>query len=110
MDKVDVNNAGENVRNATLPVSGDTRRLVIEAVERINKKEQGRKVRIDELIKALVSNINPDLVKSLQEGSLSRMDKLERAHRDYVSEHGPISFDDYHDMRLSGDILPPKKH
>jgi len=109
MDGVDVKNAGENGRNTTLPVSGDTRRRVIEAVEMINKKEYGRRLRIDELIAALVPYINPELVKSLQEATLSPMDRLERDHRSYVGEHGPISLNDYHDKRLSGEILPPKK-
>jgi len=110
MDKVNVKGKGENVgRNTALPVSGDTRRRVIEALEAINKKEYGRKVKIDELVSALLPCLNPETVKSLQEATLSPTDRLERDHRAYVAEHGEISLVDYHNKRLSGEIPPPNR-
>ena len=95
MDNMDVKNAGENGGNTTLPVSNNTKRRVVEAVERMNKKERGRKIKIDELIAALLDRLDGQLEKKLQEATLSTMDLIEEEHAKYSTEHGEIPFDQF---------------
>ena len=110
MDANEKVKAVEKTTNSTsIPVSQETRRLIMQDVERINKKDFGRKVRVDEYVAVAIQHVTDADRKILQEGTLSPMDRLERDHRKYVAEYGQISLNDYHDKRLSGEIPPPKK-
>lgn len=109
MDKVGVKEASGNAqRNASLPVSGDTRRRVIEAVERINKKERGRKVKPDEVVAALLGLLDNELEKKIQRSTYSPMDTMEMGHEKYTEEHGPIPFNEYLVRVVNGSIPKPE--
>jgi hypothetical protein len=48
--------------------------------------------------------VTEEHVAELQEESLSNTDRLERDYREYVTQHGSISKDEYLGKRLSGEI------
>ncbi len=77
-------------------------------LERINKKDLGRRVRAEDYLTLALGLVTPKHLEQLQEESLTNADRLERAFRAYVAEHGSISKDEYLGKRLNGEIQPPK--
>jgi hypothetical protein len=92
---------------ATLRVKKDTRKRVVQEVLKINKKEFGRKVRMDDFVAFALSLVTPEHHIMLQEASLSHNDRFERDYKAYVTQHGMISKDEYLGKRLAGEISPP---
>ena len=90
--------------HSAIRVRKETRKRVLADLARANKKDFGKKVRVDELIALAVSLVTPEHIQQLQEGSLSNADRLERDYRAYVAEHGHVSKDVYLGKRLSGEI------
>ena len=109
MDKVNADRTGEAVaKTASIPVSGDTRRRVIEAVERINKKERGRKIKPDEVVAALIDHLDTELEKKIQRASYSPLDIMEMGHEEYVAAHGSIPYNVFLVRVVNGSIPKPK--
>ncbi len=96
--------AGRSTQRGLLSVSKDTRKLAKQVLAKINKKDYGRNVSMDLLISTTVNLLQPEHITALQEKSLSNKNRLERDYRSYVSQHGPISMDDYLGKRLRNEI------
>lgn len=92
---------------ATLRVKKDTRKRVVKDLEKVNSKEFGRRVRIDDYVAFALSLVTPEHHHRLQESTLSNEDRLKRDYKSYVAQHGMISRDEYLGKRLSGEISPP---
>jgi hypothetical protein len=90
-------------------VRRETKRQIFSALESINKKDLGRRVRAEEFLALALSLITPTHLDQLQ-SSLTNADRLERDYRDYVAQHGPLSRDEYLGKRLTGEIPPPRKN
>lgn len=87
----------------------ETKKQIVVDLTRINKKDFGRTVRIDEYLSLAISLITPEHIQKLQEASLSNADKLERDYKAYVAEFGNISKDEYLGKRLSGEMMASVK-
>jgi hypothetical protein len=96
--------------HGAIRVRKETRKRVLAELAKVNKKDFGKKVHMDELIVLAVSRITPEDVLSLQEQSLSHADRLERDYRAYVAENGHISKDIYLGKRLTGAIFLSPEH
>lgn len=93
---------------AALRIRRETKRQIECDLERINKKDLGRRIRAEDYLTLAVSLITPQHLETLQEASLTNADRLERDFRAYAAEHGAISRDEYLGRRLTGEIPPPK--
>ena len=89
---------------AALRVRRETKRQIETDLERLNKKDLGRRLRIDDYLTLALSLVTPQHLSTLQEASLTHSDRLERDFRAYTSEHGVISRDEYLGKRLTGEI------
>lgn len=90
--------------SAALRVKKETRKRVLAEIQKANKKEYGKRIRVDQIVALAMSLIRPEHIQRLQENSLSHADRLDRDYRAYVAKHGPISKDDYLGKRLTGDV------
>ncbi len=92
---------------ATLRVKKDTRKRVVKDLEKVNSKEFGRRVRMDDYVAFALGLVTPEHHRQLQESTLSHEDRLKRDYKAYVAQHGMISRDEYLGKRLAGEIPPP---
>ena len=76
-------------------VKKETAKGVQELLKKLNKKDYGRRVRADELISLAVTLVTPEHHKQLQDATLSEQDRVKREHREYCSQNGNISFEQY---------------
>src|SRR5690349_21174494 len=90
--------------HGAIRVRKDTRKRVLAELAKVNKKDFGKKVRVDQFIALAVSLVTPEHIVQLQESSLSNADRLERDFKSYVAKHGPLSKDEYLGKRLRGEI------
>ena len=88
----------------TLRLQKETKKKIVSELAKMNKKDFGKKVRVDEFLNVALSLIGPEHLKKLQEGSLSNADRLERDYKDYISKFEHISKDEYLGKRLNGEI------
>jgi len=93
---------------ATLRVKKDTRKRVVNDLKKVNDKEFGRKLRVDEYISFALNFVTEKHRTELQNSTLSHQDRLNRDYKAYVAEHGMISKDEYLGKRLTGEIISPK--
>jgi hypothetical protein len=91
-----------------LRVRRELKRQIETDLERLNKKDLGRRIRAEDYLWLALSLITPQHFQTLQETSLTHADRLERDFRDYAAEHGTTSRDEYLGKRLTGEIPPPK--
>ena len=83
-----------------LRVRRETKRRVMQELAKVNKKDFGRKVTVDDLIGLAVSLLNAAHLTHLQERSLSNADRLKQRLREYVKKHGAVSKDEFLGMIL----------
>jgi hypothetical protein len=91
---------------AALRVRRELKRQIEVDLERINKKDLGRRVRAEDYLALALKLVTPQHLEELRETSLTNADRLERDFRAYVAEHGSIPRDEYLGKRLSGEIQP----
>ena len=92
------------VSTAGIRVRHETKKRVLQEVAKANKKDFGKRVRVEDLVALAIGLLEPKHVAELQEKSLSHADRLEQQYRAYNLKNGPISKDAYLGMRLSGEI------
>ena len=98
---------------AALRVRREIKRQIEADLERINKKDLGRRVRAEEYLGLALSLVTPHHLDTLRESSLTNADRLERDFRAYAADHPGTTRDDYLGKRLAGEIAnvnrtPPK--
>lgn len=91
-------------RYASLRVKKDTRKRVVQEVTKLNKKEFGRKIRMDDYVAFALTLVTSEHHSALQEASLSHKDRFERDYNAYVAQNGMITKDEYLGKRLNGEI------
>lgn len=85
----------KNIIVSTTPVrvKRETRRLIEKELAKANKKDFGRRVRVDDLLSVALSLLNAEHIKALQETSLSNADRLDMQYREHVKNHGNVTKD-----------------
>ena len=94
---------------ASIRVGKPTSKQVQQTLEQINKKDFGKRVKLDALVALAMTKITQSDITTLQENSLSNQDRFERDHAAYCTAHGKISKDEYLGKRLSGEISAQPK-
>ena len=91
-------------RITTLKIKKETKKKIQTELARVNRKEHGRPLHVDDLVAFAVSLVTPEHIEKLQESTLSNADRLERDYRAYTAQIGPMSKDEYLGKRLNGEI------
>ncbi|MGE3263083.1 MAG: hypothetical protein AB7K68_14980 [Bacteriovoracia bacterium] len=81
--------------SSAIRVSNDTRKRLLAELAKINKKAQGKRVKIDALLGVLLPKLTAKDVLELQEASLSGRDRLEQNFKAYCAKFGTITMDEF---------------
>ncbi len=81
--------------SAAIRVSLETRKRLLSELAKINKKQYGKRVKVDALLLKVLSHITVKDVTELQEASLTGRDRMEQSYRAYCTKFGQITMDDY---------------
>ena len=87
--------ASKKLNTTGIRVDKDTRRIIARILDKLNKKQFGKRVKANQLIALAIGLLNDDHYKQLQKQSLSNADKLEMQFKEYVRQHGSISKDEF---------------
>lgn len=88
---------------ASLRVRPETRKLLLAELAKVNKKSFGRKVRVEQLLRLLLTLFKPEHIQKLQSDSLSNSDRIEMKYREHVKKFGAVSKDDFLGLLLPSD-------
>jgi hypothetical protein len=81
--------------SSAIRVSNETRKRLLTELAKINKKAQGKRVKLDALLGVLLPKLNAKDVADLQEASLSGRDRLEQNFKAYCAKFGAITMDEF---------------
>jgi hypothetical protein len=91
---------GKKSNSATIRVSHETRKRFVSELLKINKKQYGKRVKIDALLMILLSKISSQDVTQLQEASLTGRDRIEQSYKAHCAKFGQITRDEYFALLL----------
>ena len=87
--------ASKKSSSSAIRVSQETRKRLLAELARINKKPQGKRVKIDALLAVLLPKLTAKDVSDLQNASLSGRDRLEQNYRAYCAKFGAVTMDEF---------------
>lgn len=102
--KQEVKATKSNPQSLTSPirVKRETRKRILAELAKLNKKDFGRRIRMDDLISLALSLITSEHRQQLQDASLSNADKMERMFREYAKANPGVSRDQFIGTLLTG--------
>ena len=80
---------------SAIRVSIETRKKLLAELGKVNKKQNGKRVKMDALLVKLISKLTVQDVGELQEASLTGRDRLEQNYRAYCAKFGQITMDEF---------------
>ena len=96
-------NSNKNVYDfVSLRVKSATKKKASKVLERINKKDDGRKVSMDDLLNYCIEKVTTDDEKVLQMGSITWVDEEIRLKKIWVKKHGKTSDFRWKEMLYTG--------
>jgi hypothetical protein len=97
--------------SSTIKITKETKRELSKLLMKVNKKDFGKRVRVEKLLLLALQQIDDSHIKQLQNESLSNEDKLEMKYREYISKNDNISKDDFIGKLLAGEsVLGGENH
>lgn len=87
--------ASKKSSSSAIRVSQEMRKRLLAELARINKKPQGKRVKIDALIGVLLPKLTAKDVTDLQNASLSGRDRLEQNFKAYCAKFGAVTMDEF---------------
>lgn len=81
--------------SAAIRVSVETRKKLLAELVKVNKKQSGRRVKMDALLLKLLNKLTAQDVTELQESSLTGRDRMEQSYRAYCTKFGAITMDEF---------------
>lgn len=86
---------GKKSASAAIRVSLETRKKLLAELAKVNKKQSGKRVKMDALLLKLLTKITTADVAELQEASLTGRDRMEQSYRAYCAKFGQITMDEF---------------
>ncbi len=86
----------------SIRVKRETKRKLMVELGRVNRKQFGRPVTIDDVLMLAVCPLRDEQVKGLQDSTLSNSDRLEIAFREHASKHPGTTKDEFLGTLLVG--------
>jgi hypothetical protein len=87
--------AAKKSTSSAIRVSVETRKRLLTELAKVNKKENGKRVKMDSLLLKLLPKLTAQDVSELQEASLTGRDRLEQNYRAYCAKFGQVSMDEF---------------
>jgi hypothetical protein len=87
--------AAKKSSSSAIRVSQEMRKRLLAELARINKKPQGKRVKIDALLAVLLPKLTAKDVSDLQNASLSGRDRLEQNFKAYCAKFGQVTMDEF---------------
>jgi len=81
--------------SGTIRLTKETIKKISFDLAKINKKEMGRKVKVEAYIREAISGMGEDQFEKLRKESLTPGDKTKLFYRLYCKKNGQISFDEF---------------
>lgn len=103
VNKVVIKKKAKGDGSSSIKISKEVKKKLNSLLIKINKKDFGKRVRADKVILLALQQIEEKHIKELQSSTLTNADKLEIKYREYVSQNGSISKDDFIGKLLSGE-------
>jgi len=85
-------------------ISPESAKLLGVLREKANKKEYGRKIKEAEILDLAVKLVSQEHLEHLREKTYSAQDRLHMRHDEYQRKNGKISFDEYIEKWMNGEI------
>ena len=85
-------------------VKKETKQKLEKLLQNANKKQLGRKIKVDELIQLALELVDKPHIEKLQNQSLSNEDRKEKLRQIYVKKVGLISRDEFTGFMMSSDF------
>jgi hypothetical protein len=82
-------------KSHSIRVANENRKWIDEILKTANKKEQGRSIKIDDLLSLLREKVQASDIELLQDQSLTNEDRREILRQKYIETRGHISKDSF---------------
>ena len=86
----------------SLRILKETKKKILAEVAELNKKPFGKPITPDQYISLAKSLLKPEHLKQLQDQSLTATDRFEIRYKEYCSQNGKVSKDDFLGTLLGG--------
>lgn len=93
--KKPVKPAPKKSMSAAIRVSVETRKKLLAELAKVNKKQSGKRVKLDALLLKLLPKLTAQDVTELQDASLTGRDRMEQSYRAYCAKFGQITMDEF---------------
>lgn len=87
-------------KNTSLRVGKELRKRILAELMRLNKKDYGRRILINDYLGAAVEAMTQEQLIAIQEASLTHADRFEREYAEFNATGGTLSKDEYLGFRL----------
>jgi len=87
--------AAKKSSSSAIRVSVETRKKLLSELAKLNKKQFGKRVKLDALLLKLLPKLSAQDIAELQEASLTGRDRIEQSYRAYCAKSGLITMDDF---------------
>lgn len=94
-NKKQLKSNSKKLNTTGIRVGKETKRDLARLIEKVNKKQFGKRIKVGELIALSIKLIAEKHIVELQQASLSNADKIEMQYKEYVRQNGAISKDDF---------------
>lgn len=85
----------KRINMSGIRVSKKTRRDLNRLLDKVNKKQFGKKIKINQIIAISIKLICDEHIKELQQSSLTNADKIEMQYREYIRQNSSIPKDEF---------------
>ena len=100
-ERVSKSIAKKDAKFSSVRVRPETQKRANQILQTANKKQFGRKVKIDNLIELALSLVADEHIKLLQEKSMTNEDRKEILRQKYIESQGPITKDEFTGFMMS---------
>jgi len=88
------------VNTTPIRVTKATAKTIKTMIQKVNKKNFGKKVRPDDLIHKSISLLTDDHLEEIKQSTMSNSDRLEIAYQEHCKAHGQVTKDEYFGLLL----------
>lgn len=92
------------VKGNSIRVSHENKKWIDEILRTANKKERGRRIKLDDLLNVLRGKVSNDEVELMRSQSLTNEDRKEELRQKYIAVHGAISKDAFTGFMMTAEF------
>ena len=97
--------AKKTSNHTAVRISKPTQKKLASILNKVNKKDFGKRIKADEVIKASLELITDSLIKNMQQNSLSNADLLEMKFKEMQKKNNKLTKDEFIGLLLEKESL-----